>query len=56
MRKGKRQKIKFTITNFDEFPHIAEEYSMEEFADKIHDVLFAECVQKRFKNFGIKIW
>jgi hypothetical protein len=53
---GKRQKIKFAITNFDEFPDIAEEYSMEEFANSIHGVLFSGCVQKRFKNFGIKIW
>jgi hypothetical protein len=49
-------KVKFTITNFDEFPHITKYYTMEEFADTIYHVLFSECVQNRFKNFGIKIW
>jgi hypothetical protein len=51
-----KNQAKFTITNYDEFPEIAKYYTMEEFADKIHPVLFSECVQKRFKNFGIKIW
>jgi len=49
-------KVKFTITNFDEFPHIKKYYTMEEFVDNIYQVLFSECVQNRFKNFGIKIW
>jgi hypothetical protein len=53
---GSKNQAKFIITNFDEFPEIAKYYTMEEFADKIHQVLFSECVQRRFKNFGIKIW
>jgi hypothetical protein len=53
---GSKNQAKFIITNFDEFPEIAKYYTMEEFADKIHPVLFSECVQRRFKNFGIKIW
>jgi hypothetical protein len=53
---GSKNQARFTITNFDEFPEIAKYYTMEEFADKIHQVLFSECVQRRFKNFGIKIW
>ncbi len=51
-----KSQAKFIITNYDEFPEIAKYYTMEEFADKIHPVLFSECVQRRFKNFGIKIW
>jgi hypothetical protein len=53
---GNTHEIKFTITNFDEFPDIAEHYTMEEFADSIHSVLLAGCVKKRFTNFGINIW
>jgi hypothetical protein len=53
---GNPHKVKFTITNFDEFPDITKYYTMEEFADNIYQVLFSECVQNRFKNFGIKIW
>jgi hypothetical protein len=51
-----KHQVKFTITNFDEFPDIAEYYTMEEFANTIRSVLFSECIQRRFKNFGIKIW
>lgn len=53
---GSPHKVKFTITNFDEFPDITKYYTMEEFADNIYQVLFSECVQKRFTDFGIKIW
>jgi hypothetical protein len=51
-----KKTIKFTITNFDEFPDIAKDYTMEEFANSSYSLLFSACVMKRFKNFGIKIW
>lgn len=49
---------KFVVTNFDEFPDLGMmgSYTMEEFADSNKSIFFAGTVQKKFSQFGIKIW
>lgn len=54
---GSTDKVKFVITNFDEFPDIAEMgYTMETFVNKNTGVFLAGALQNKFRQFGIKIW